>query len=201
MPKKKKISPFWSGTRFRWWIRLEAGSRWRIQACLWSFTFLSSNWCRTSVDHCCFERYYICHTRGIIHWVIVALLDVSQWIIIEILRRGMLLSTAIFVYAVTGPVNGYFGGSLYARMGGKLWIRQMVVSAFMLPVFVCGTAFCINFIAMYYHASRAIPFETMVSLYTGCQFCSLEVFLVFFRSLYWLFAYLWFYPWPWWVPY
>lgn len=76
----------------------------------------------------------------------------------------MLLSTAIFVYAVTGPVNGYFGGSLYARMGGKLWIRQMVVSAFMLPVFVCGTAFCINFIAMYYHASRAIPFETMVSL-------------------------------------
>ena len=28
---------------------------------------------------------------------------------------------------------------------------------------VCGTAFFINFIAMYYHASRAIPFGTMVS--------------------------------------
>jgi Endomembrane protein 70. len=73
------------------------------------------------------------------------------------------LSTAIFVYAATSPVNGYFGGSLYARMGGKIWIRQMLLSAFMLPALVCGTAFFINFIAIYYHASRAIPFGTMVS--------------------------------------
>jgi hypothetical protein len=35
------------------------------------------------------------------------------------------LSTAIFVYAATAPVNGYAGGSLYARMGGKKWIRQV----------------------------------------------------------------------------
>lgn len=79
------------------------------------------------------------------------------------IRRGSLLSTAIFVYAATSPVNGYFGGSLYARMGGKVWIKQMLLSAFMLPVLVCGTAFFINFIAIYYHASRAIPFGTMVS--------------------------------------
>lgn len=46
---------------------------------------------------------------------------------------------------------------------GKEWIKQMVVSASMLPMFVCGTAFLINFIAIYYHASRAIPFGTMVS--------------------------------------
>jgi len=32
-----------------------------------------------------------------------------------------MLSTAIFVYAATSPVNGYFGGSLYARQGGKLF--------------------------------------------------------------------------------
>ena len=32
-------------------------------------------------------------------------------------ERGSLLSTAIFVYAATAPVNGYFGGSLYARCG------------------------------------------------------------------------------------
>ena len=30
-------------------------------------------------------------------------------------ERGSLLSTSIFMYAVTSPVNGYFGGSLYAR--------------------------------------------------------------------------------------
>ena len=77
-------------------------------------------------------------------------------------ERGSMLSTAIFVYAATAPVNGYAGGSLYARMGGKKWIKQMVVSAFLLPFLVCSTAFFINFIAIYYHASRAIPFTTMV---------------------------------------
>jgi len=45
---------------------------------------------------------------------------------------------------------------------GKQWIRQMVASAFLIPFLVCGMAFFINFIAIYYHASRAIPFGTMV---------------------------------------
>lgn len=50
-------------------------------------------------------------------------------------ERGSLLSTAIFVYAATSPVNGYFGGALYARMGGKKWIRQMMISAFLVRFF------------------------------------------------------------------
>lgn len=79
-------------------------------------------------------------------------------------ERGSMLSTAIFVYAATSPINGYAGGGLYARMGGRIWIKQMILSAFMLPFIVCGTAFFINFIAMYYHASRAIPFGSMESI-------------------------------------
>lgn len=75
-----------------------------------------------------------------------------------------MLSIAIFVYAATSPINGYAGGGLYARMGGRIWIKQMILSAFMLPLIVCGTAFFINFIAMYYHASRAIPFGSMESI-------------------------------------
>lgn len=47
---------------------------------------------------------------------------------------------------------------------GRRWIKQMFIGAFLIPAMVCGTAFFINFIAMYYHASRAIPFGTMVSL-------------------------------------
>ena len=44
-------------------------------------------------------------------------------------RRGSLLSTAIFVYAATSPVNGYFGGGLYARMGGELvfYIKHFIL--------------------------------------------------------------------------
>lgn len=40
----------------------------------------------------------------------------------------------------------------------------MMLSALLLPTLVCGTAFFINFIAIYYHASRAIAFTIMVSL-------------------------------------
>ena len=43
-------------------------------------------------------------------------------------ERGSMVSTSIFVYAATGPINGYFGGSLYARMGGKIWIKQVTSS-------------------------------------------------------------------------
>ncbi|KAK9881474.1 hypothetical protein WA026_016358 [Henosepilachna vigintioctopunctata] len=93
-------------------------------------------------------------------------------------ERGSLLSTSIFVYAVTSPVNGFCGGSLYSRMGGKIWIKQMLVSAFMLPALVCGTAFFINFIAIYYHASRAIPFGTMVAVTCICLFVILPLTLV-----------------------
>lgn len=93
-------------------------------------------------------------------------------------ERGSLLSTAIFVYAATSPVNGYFGGSLYARMGGKIWIKQMLLSAFLLPSLVCGTAFTINFIAIYYHASRAIPFGSMVAVTCICLFVILPLTLV-----------------------
>lgn len=93
-------------------------------------------------------------------------------------ERGSLLSTSIFIYAATSAVNGYFGGSLYARMGGKVWIKQMLLSAFLLPVMVCGTAFCINFIAMYYHASRAIPIGTMIAVTCICIFVILPLTLV-----------------------
>ncbi|XP_033117680.1 transmembrane 9 superfamily member 3-like isoform X2 [Anneissia japonica] len=93
-------------------------------------------------------------------------------------ERGSLLGTSIFVYAATSPVNGYFGGSLYSRMAGKVWIKQMVMSAFLLPLLVCGNAFFINFIAIYYHASRAIPFGTMIAVACICLFVILPLTLV-----------------------
>ncbi|MBN3287678.1 TM9S3 protein, partial [Polyodon spathula] len=93
-------------------------------------------------------------------------------------ERGSMLSTAIFVYAATSPVNGYFGGSLYAKQGGRRWIKQMFIGAFLIPAMVCGTAFFINFIAMYYHASRAIPFGTMVAVCCICFFVILPLNLV-----------------------
>ncbi|EPB68012.1 endomembrane protein 70 [Ancylostoma ceylanicum] len=93
-------------------------------------------------------------------------------------ERGSLLSAAIFVYAASSPVNGYAGGSMYARFGGRHWIRQLALGAFLLPSLVCGVAFLINFIAIYYHASRAIPFTVMLAVTAICLFVILPLTLV-----------------------
>lgn len=85
-------------------------------------------------------------------------------------ERGSILGTGIFAYALLSSVNGYYGGSLYVQLKGINWIKQCLISAALLPSIVCGTAFLINFIAIYYHASRAIPFFTMVSVASICLF-------------------------------
>ena len=68
-------------------------------------------------------------TQSFLHFFLLlpnlAVLDFLKVFLFFFFRRGSLLSTAIFVYAATAPVNGYAGGSLYARMGGKKWIRQV----------------------------------------------------------------------------
>lgn len=90
-------------------------------------------------------------------------------------ERGSILNTGIYAYALLSSVNGYFGGSLYSRLHGRNWIRQCLVSAALLPSLVCGTAFLINFIAIYYHASRAIPFTTMLMVASICLFVILPL--------------------------
>jgi len=92
--------------------------------------------------------------------------------------RGSILSTIIFVYAATSPVTGFFGGSLYARLGGNRWIKQMLCGAFFLPSIVCSSTFMINFVSIYYGASRAIPFTTMLAIMALCCFVILPLTLV-----------------------
>lgn len=79
-------------------------------------------------------------------------------------EHGEMVSTGLFTYAVLSPVNGFIGGGLYSRMGGVTWIKQMFTGAFLLPFLVSVTALAVNFIAISYHASRAIPFTTMLAL-------------------------------------
>lgn len=60
-------------------------------------------------------------------------------------RRGSMLSTAIFVFAATSPLNGYFGGSLYARQGGGFYTLFLLFLSF---VFVWEDAFAFHQWAM-----------------------------------------------------
>lgn len=93
-------------------------------------------------------------------------------------ERGSILSTGIYAYALLSPINGFFGGGLYSRLRGRSWIKQSLVSAALLPSLVCGTVFLINFIAIYYHASRAIPFGTMISVAAICLFMIMPLTIV-----------------------
>ena len=52
---------------------------------------------------------------------------------------------------------------MYARVSGQSWIKQMVIGAFLFPGLLAWVTLSINTIAIYYHASRAIPFTSMVS--------------------------------------
>jgi len=42
------------------------------------------------------------------------------------------MSTIIFVYAATSPVNGFFGGSLYSRLGGNIYTLVYVQNILMI---------------------------------------------------------------------
>ena len=45
---------------------------------------------------------------------------------------------------------------------GQVWMKQLVVGAFLMPVIICSVSFLVNFISIYYGSSRSIPFTVMV---------------------------------------
>ena len=50
------------------------------------------------------------------------------------------------------------------RHVGKDWIKQTIVGSVLFPMLISTTVIIINFVAIYYHASRAIPFTAMVRI-------------------------------------
>ncbi|KNC74520.1 hypothetical protein SARC_12938 [Sphaeroforma arctica JP610] len=76
-------------------------------------------------------------------------------------RRGQTLSTIIFIFAGTSVVGGFIGGALYLQFGGQSWIRQMLVQTCFFPGVVCAVNLYINFVAITYNSSRAIPAGTV----------------------------------------
>ena len=59
-------------------------------------------------------------------------------------------------------VNGYVAGSMYAKMEGQSWVRGLVVSylLFLGPFFLVSTF--LNFVAVGYTSSAALPVGTVV---------------------------------------
>jgi len=88
-------------------------------------------------------------------------------------ERATILTAAIFIYAVTAIVSGFFSGSYYSKYGGKQWIRTMFLTALLWPGVASVATILNNFVAIYYSSSRAIHFGTLVAI------ISIWFFLVF----------------------
>ena len=54
----------------------------------------------------------------------------------------------------------------------------MIISAFLLPGMIGVTGMSVNFIAIGYHATRAIPFSTMMAILAICMFIILPLNLI-----------------------
>lgn len=87
-------------------------------------------------------------------------------------ERGSFMTTTVFVFAISAPVNGLVGGSLYSQLSGKRWIRQFLIGATLLPVLISMCSSIVNMVALYYHTSRAIPFLTMLAI------CAIFLFVI-----------------------
>ena len=60
----------------------------------------------------------------------------------------------------------------------------MLFGASLFPALICGLAFLINFIAIYYHASRAIPFFTMVSIWLTSSVMDIRIMMYLHLNLF-----------------
>jgi len=77
-------------------------------------------------------------------------------------NRGALLVAALFIFAFTSGINGYVSASMYSKLEGQNWVWSLMLAYFLFlgPLFVVAT--CLNFVAVAYGSSAALPFGTVV---------------------------------------
>ncbi|KAL8155886.1 hypothetical protein AgCh_001076 [Apium graveolens] len=92
--------------------------------------------------------------------------------------RGAIVTTFIVCYAFTSIISGYVSGGMYSRMGGKKWIKSMILTASLFPFLCFGIGFVLNTVAIFYGSLAAIPFGTMVVVFVIWSFISFPLALL-----------------------
>lgn len=79
--------------------------------------------------------------------------------------RGTAYAAVIVIYSLTAVIAGYTSGSFYKKLGGTVWVHNVLttVTLFVGPVFVVW-AF-LNTVAIVYSSTAALPFGTIVALF------------------------------------
>lgn len=81
---------------------------------------------------------------------------------------GGILSVGIGCYALSSIVAGYVSGSSYYQYfypnDSPDWMKTMLLSVSLLPGIIFFSVFCLNWIAVAYGTTYAIPFTTMLKM-------------------------------------
>ncbi|KAJ3182269.1 hypothetical protein HDU85_003311 [Gaertneriomyces sp. JEL0708] len=80
------------------------------------------------------------------------------------IERASVLTSGIFLYAVTSFIAGYTAGKFYHKYGGKNWVKTALLTTALLPTAVAVVACVVNFGAIGISSTRAIPFGSMVAV-------------------------------------
>ncbi|KAI8086052.1 uncharacterized protein BX664DRAFT_281650 [Halteromyces radiatus] len=79
-------------------------------------------------------------------------------------ERASIMSASIALYTLTAVVSGYSSTKFYATYGGKDWVRNVILTAIIIPVAAGCVGGYINTLAIYYSSSRAVPFMALFSV-------------------------------------
>ncbi|CAG8529275.1 12123_t:CDS:10, partial [Dentiscutata heterogama] len=85
-----------------------------------------------------------------------------MWLTLVMILRATILTASIFFYILTSAIAGYSSANTYQIYGGRNWIKNILVTATLWPGIISVMTAMINFVAVYYSSSRAIPFTAML---------------------------------------
>lgn len=80
--------------------------------------------------------------------------------------RGALMTAGIFLYVFMAIIGGYFSARLYRTLRGQQWKSAAFWTATLYPAFLFATGFFLNFFIWGKSSSGAVPFTTMLALFS-----------------------------------
>jgi len=90
-------------------------------------------------------------------------------------KRGSILSSLIFIYTLTSFINGFVSSKFYRKFGGKNWVWNIVLSAFIFPVPLILVFMFVNSIAWFNNSTAALPYTTIIVILSLFCFVSLPL--------------------------
>jgi len=93
--------------------------------------------------------------------------------VVSTTKRGSVLAAIIVLYCLTSIVGGYWSTRLYRQMGGKLWVRNILLTTTLFPAPVMAVFCWVNTLALLHGSTSALPFGagfTIVALFIFLSF-------------------------------